>query len=165
MRPFKLFFFGLIIFASCTTENQAQNDHIFSEGPVVVKGQIRNAESETVLLTNLELTGSVDNIAKLDSLGNFEINFNILSPHDNFLIHNGHNLQIFAEPNDTILISADGSDFEKTISYSGSNASFNQSLKLFFIEFRKLLKTKDFLQKRENCRQMNLKNLHQNFLI
>lgn len=150
MKPFKLFFFSLIILASCTRENQTQDDHIFSEGPIVVKGQILNAESKTVQLDNLELTGRVKNVAKLDSLGNFEISINILSPHDNFLIHNGQMLTIFAEPNDTILVSADGSDFEKTISYSGSNASFNQSLKLFFEKFLKLIETEEFSIKKRD---------------
>lgn len=150
MKPFKLFFFGLIILVSCTRENQNQNYHIFSEGPVVIKGQIFNAKSKTVQLDNLELTGRVENVAKLDSLGNFEFNINILSPHDNFLIHNGQTLTIFTEPNDTILISADGLNFKKTITYSGSNASFNESLKLFFEEFLTLLEGKEFLVKKRD---------------
>ena len=150
MKAYKFFFFVLIILASCARENQTQDDYIFSEGPIVVKGQILNAESKTVQLDNLELTGRVKNVAKLDSLGNFEISINILSPHDNFLIHNGQMLTIFTEPNDTILVSADGSDFEKTISYSGRNASFNQSLKLFFEKFLKLLETEEFFIKKRD---------------
>lgn len=163
MKPFKLFFFGLIILASCTRENQTQNDHIFSEGPVVVKGQILNAKSNTVQLYNLELTGRVKNVAKLDSLGNFEISINILSPHDNFLIHNGQMLTIFAEPNDTILVSADGSGFEKSISYSGSNASFNQSLKLFFEMFSEQLGAKEFFIKKRDLPPNEFKSFASDF--
>lgn len=144
MKPFRLFLFGFIVLASCTSKNQTQDDHIFSEGPVVVKGQILNAESKTVQLDNLELTGRVKNVAKLDSLGNFEISINILSPHDHFLTHNGQTLTIFAEPYDTILVTANGSDFARTVSYSGSNAGFNQSLKMFFEEFLKLLESTEF---------------------
>lgn len=163
MKPFKLFFFGLIVLASCTRENQTQDNHIFSEGPVVVKGQILNAENKTVQLDNLELTGRVNNVAKLDSMGNFEISIKVLSPHDNYLTHNGQTLTIFTEPNDTIIISANGSDFEKTISYSGSNADFNQSLKLFFEEFLKLLETKEFFIKKSDLSPNEFKTFASDF--
>ncbi|MBS2213998.1 TlpA family protein disulfide reductase [Carboxylicivirga mesophila] len=150
MKPFNLFFLGLVFLVSCSKENQTQDNHIFSEGPVVVRGQILNAESKTVQLENLELTGRVKNVVKLDSLGNFEISINILSPHDNFLIHNGQMLTIFTEPNDTIIISADGRNFKKTISFSGSNAIFNKSLKLFFEEFLEQLETNEFFIKKRD---------------
>lgn len=163
MKPFKLLFLGLIILTSCVKENKYQNDYIFNEGPIIIKGLIENAEGKTVQLSNLELTGRVKHVAKLDSSGNFEFKINILSPHDNFLTYNGSLTTIFFEPNDTIYVFADGSDFKKTISYSGNNASFNQSLKLFFAEFLELLETKEFFIKKRDLAPNEFKKFASDF--
>ena len=112
MKSFNLFFLGLIILASC----QKQEKLIFNEGPVIVAGKIENAKNKIISLTTLELTGRVDHVAKLDSTGQFLFSVNILSAHDNYLNYGGTST-IFLEPNDSIYLTADGSDFKKTVKF------------------------------------------------
>ncbi|MDW7692994.1 TlpA disulfide reductase family protein [Flammeovirgaceae bacterium SG7u.111] len=163
MKLLNTFALGLLTFFGWANESHCQSNYLFDEGLVVVKGQISNAQIKTILLTNLELTGRVQHAAKLDSLGNFEFKFNILSPHDNYLIYNGKIATLFTAPGDTLMVTADDSDFEKTITFSGANANFNQSLKLFSEEFGELLESKEFFVKKRDLPPNEFKSFASDF--
>ena len=145
MKSFNLFFLGLIILASC----QKQEKLIFNEGPVIVAGKIENAKNKIISLTTLELTGRVDHVAKLDSTGQFLFSVNILSAHDNYLNYGGTST-IFLEPNDSIYLTADGSDFKKTVKFSGDRVKFNQCLQKFFVAFGNILESEKFFEKKRD---------------
>jgi len=146
----KTIFLFVVICSSCDnpTRLQKQGTLIFSEGPVVIKGHIENAVSNTILLTTLELVGRVDHAANIDSMGNFTFSIDVLSSHDNLIIYGGDKVSIFLEPNDSLYLTADGSSFENTIKYSGDNSKFNQCLRIFFIEFVNALISEDFLTRK-----------------
>ncbi len=146
MKLYPQLLLGLVILVSC----QKQKTLIFNEGPVIVEGQIENASNKTILISALELTGGVNHVAKIDTNGCFRFSINVLSAHDNFLHYGGDLVSIFLEPNDSLYFSADGSNFEKTIKYAGKNAKFNQSLQMFFVEFRNVLESEKFFEKKRD---------------
>jgi len=144
MKHYSLLFFGVILLSSYRNPEP----RLFNEGPVVIQGHIDNTVGNVVLFTALELTGRVEHIAKIDSNGNFNFSVEVLGSHDNFLSYGGDLVTIFLEPGDSLYLTADGTDFENTLIYSGDNGKFNQCLKMFFIEFEKALISEKFFEKK-----------------
>lgn len=162
------FFLISVICNSCGDQKlsnsfQEQKTLIFNEGPVVIQGHIENPKSKTILLTNIELVGRVEHVANIDSTGNFVFSIDVLSPHDNYLRHGGDVVTIFLEPNDSLYLTADGSDFEKSVRYTGDNSKFNQCLQIFFIEFVKALNSEDFLTKKNTYKPTEFKKYAASF--
>lgn len=118
--------------------------------PIKITGSIANPTTQTVNIIALELMGRKNYLAKLDSNGQFSIQIQNLTAHNNYLKYDKDLIQFFAEPGDIIHLEADARSFKASARFTGDNEAFNKSLKPFGTKLgQNIEKFQLFTQKRE----------------
>jgi acetyl esterase/lipase len=91
-----------------------------SSSPVLIIGEITNFRNKTLQIG--------DDEAKIDSLGRFELKFQLSEPNIYTLKYHGNQTELFLAPNDTLEIQFNADNFYNSISFSGSNQKIQKFL-------------------------------------
>lgn len=160
MKNLKFLSVLLLILSSCQKGNEPIT---FNTGSVIITGQIKNATEKTINIISLDMTGRENHSIRLNNDGCFYFTMDILGSHDNFLSYDNDLVTFSAGPNDSIYLTADGNEFEKTIKFSGDKSKFNQSLLLFFDELGKNIQTQKLFESHRTATPDEFKSMIINF--
>lgn len=133
MKHSKLIIILLLAFIGCRNNEEPIN---FKKGSVIINGRIDNPTVKTISVISLDvLSGRKQNTFRLNHDGSFFFTVETVGAHDNYLRYNNDLVTFFAEPNDSLYLTAEGGNFERTLKFSGDKAEFNKSFLMFFDEF------------------------------
>ncbi|NRB62292.1 MAG: TlpA family protein disulfide reductase [Saprospiraceae bacterium] len=114
----------------CTTATDA-NDSTNDDKTITLSGQVKNPTGQKIVLTTM--TFPVADFKKLaevepDSLGNFEVTFNLDNPAEATFAYGQKRTAIFLQPGQNMQITFSSKKFNESISYAGEGAGLNNFL-------------------------------------
>jgi thiol-disulfide isomerase/thioredoxin len=116
---------------------EGKSDIELKKGHVIIEGKASNFKDNSKVLRFVASgIADIDQIATLDSLGNFRTEFELFNPQDVELIYEAGSAYFYLKPADSLYVEIDGDLFKQNqfpnFEVSGSNSSTSRNIRNYF---------------------------------
>jgi thiol-disulfide isomerase/thioredoxin len=130
----KKLFYILILILFWGSISAEQNNIKLVKGKVIIAGKVQNFNDSTRVLrfTNFSILQDIDQIAILDSLGNFKTELEVYNSQDVGLQYENTGITLYLHPGDSLYLNLDADQFKKEVypyyEVSGKNSTTSKNI-------------------------------------